>query len=74
MGRSLSIGDWVFVGCATVLGTIVYSTVIVLAVRPFVPEAVFDFLNLWVTVACVPLLAWLARKYVLSRRSRGGYQ
>jgi hypothetical protein len=74
MRPSLSIGDWVFIGCTTVLGTIVYSTIIVLVVRPFVSEAVFAFLNLWVTVACVPLLVWLARRYVLSRKVGGGFQ
>ena len=42
--------DWVFVLFCTVSGTIFYSTVIVLLLKPYVSESVFDFLNVWVTV------------------------
>lgn len=60
--------DWVFVLCCTVLGTIFYSTVIVLLLKPYVPESVFDFLNIWVTITCIPVLIWLGRKYVMDRK------
>jgi hypothetical protein len=53
----------------TVTGTIFYSTVIVLIAKPFVSNEVFEFLNIWVTVACVPLLIYLGIKFV--RRSSG---
>ena len=54
--------------CCTVLGTIFYSTVIVPLLKPYVPESVFDFLNIWVTIACIPVLIWLGRKYVMDRK------
>lgn len=65
----LTVHDWIFVLSGTVSGTIFYSTVIVLLLKPFVSEPVFDFLNIWVTVACVPFLIWLGRKYILSQRN-----
>lgn len=67
----LTLREWLFVLSVTVAGTIFYSTVIVLLFRPWVSEALFDFLNIWVTVACVPVLVWLGRKYVLAERSKG---
>jgi hypothetical protein len=66
----LNAREWLFVACCTVSGTILYSTLIVLAVKPFVSDGVFDFLNVWVTVACVPALVWLGGKYVISQRKR----
>ncbi|WP_428719205.1 hypothetical protein [Undibacterium curvum] len=60
----MTLRDWIFVLCMTISGTIFYSTVIVLLAKPFVSEAVFDFLNVWVTVACVPVLIYLGVKFV----------
>ena len=70
-GPRLMVSDWLFVLGCTVSGTIVYSTIIVVLLKPYVSEPVFDFLNIWVTVACVPVLIWLGRKYVMDQKGDG---
>jgi hypothetical protein len=64
--------EWIVVGSCVVAGTIVYSTLIVVAVQPFVSEDVFQFLNFWVTVALIPAIAWVGVKFVKSQRQGSG--
>lgn len=61
-------GDWIFVLGQTIVGTVVYSTVILALLQPYVSQAVFDFLNIWLTVAFVPVMLYVCIQYVRSVR------
>jgi hypothetical protein len=61
-------GDWIFVLGQTIVGTVVYSTVILALLQPYVSQAVFDFLNVWLRVAFVPVMLYVCIQYVRSVR------
>ncbi len=64
----MKLGDWVFVLGQTIVGVGVYSTIVLALIQPYVNQAIFDFLNVWLRVAFVPLMLWICIKYVRSIR------
>lgn len=65
---NMKLDDWIFVLGQTIVGTLVYSTIVLAVIQSYVSQSVFDFLNIWLSVAFVPLMIYVCIKYVRSVR------